>query len=288
MTETLDAASLNSPALARFSVRPNVVAMARERRVPVLDVVVPVYNEQTALAASVRRLHRYLAVSLPYSARITIADNASTDDTASIAAKLADELADVRVVRLEQKGRGRALSEVWSASDAQVLAYMDVDLSTDLAALQPLVAPISVVQSPLAIDDNIDGQYIVMASEVNIPAMSGEMPLLLPDTVMTVLAKLLPGASNSEHTDWPNATVSAELVYPTPALRNEVKNYSSLVLATPGSAKATAVTTDTPPAVAIRRTATQDFDRVIVTVTNFLVTTGQPFWLINRAVIQKL
>lgn len=116
-----------------------------------LDVVVPVYNEQTALAASVRRLHRYLADSLPYSARITIADNASTDDTASIAAKLADELADVRVVRLEEKGRGRALRGVWSTSDAPVLAYMDVDLSTDLAALQPLVAPLISGHSDLAI-----------------------------------------------------------------------------------------------------------------------------------------
>jgi glycosyltransferase involved in cell wall biosynthesis len=151
MTETLGATSLNSPALVRFSVRPNVVAAARERRVPVLDVVVPVYNEQTALAASVRRLHRYLADSLPYSARITIADNASTDDTASIAAQLADELADVRVVRLEEKGRGRALRAVWSVSDALVLAYMDVDLSTDLAALQPLVAPLISGHSDLAI-----------------------------------------------------------------------------------------------------------------------------------------
>jgi putative flippase GtrA len=125
--------------------------MTRERGVPVLDVVVPVYNEQAALAPSVRRLHRYLAESMPYSARITIADNASTDDTASIAATLAEELAGVRVVRLEQKGRGRALHAVWSTSDAPVLAYMDVDLSTDLAALQPLVAPLISGHSDLAI-----------------------------------------------------------------------------------------------------------------------------------------
>jgi hypothetical protein len=118
---------------------------------------------------------------------------------------------------------------------------------------------------------------MVMASEVNIPAMSGETPL--PDTVKTVLAKLLPGASNSEHTDWPNATVSAELAYPTPALRSEVKNDSSLVLAKPGTAKATAATTAIPPAVAIRPTATQDLGR-IVTVANFLLATGQPFCLI--------
>ncbi|MBU9763413.1 glycosyltransferase [Mycobacterium sp. TNTM28] len=133
------------------SVRPDAVAVARERGVPVVDVVVPVYNEQATLAGSVRRLHRYLAESLPYTARITIADNASIDDTPRIAAQLADELDGVRVVRLEQKGRGRALHTVWSTSDAPVLAYMDVDLSTDLAALQPLLAPLISGHSDLAI-----------------------------------------------------------------------------------------------------------------------------------------
>ncbi|WP_123028766.1 bifunctional glycosyltransferase family 2/GtrA family protein [Mycolicibacterium stellerae] len=131
--------------------RPNVIAGARDRRVPVVDVVVPVYNEQAALAASVRRLHRYLAETMPFTARITIADNASIDETPRIAAELADELDGVRVVRLEQKGRGRALHTVWSSSDAPVLAYMDVDLSTDLAALQPLLAPLISGHSDLAI-----------------------------------------------------------------------------------------------------------------------------------------
>ncbi len=121
---------------------------------PVVDVVVPVYNEQVTLAASVRRLHRYLAESVPYRVQITIADNASIDETPRIAAQLAGELDGVRVVRLEQKGRGRALHTVWSSSDSPpVLAYMDVDLSTDLAALQPpLLAPlISGGHSDLAI-----------------------------------------------------------------------------------------------------------------------------------------
>ena len=89
--------------------------------------------------------------SFPYPVRITIADNASIDDTPRIAAELAAELDDVRVVRLEQKGRGRALHQVWADSDAQVLAYMDVDLSTDLAALAPLVAPLISGHSDLAI-----------------------------------------------------------------------------------------------------------------------------------------
>ncbi|ROS41496.1 bifunctional glycosyltransferase family 2/GtrA family protein [Amycolatopsis thermoflava] len=122
---------------------------------PVLDVVVPVYNEETDLAPCVRRLHAYLSDALPYPFRITVADNASTDSTLAIARALAEELAEVEVRHLDQKGRGRALNAVWSASDAQVLAYMDVDLSTDLAALFPLVAPLISGHSDLAIGSRL-------------------------------------------------------------------------------------------------------------------------------------
>jgi putative flippase GtrA len=117
----------------------------------VLDVVVPVHNEQHALEASVRRLHAHLTASLPYSFRITVADNASTDDTLDVAYFLADQLPGIEVVHLPLKGRGRALAQVWGTSDADVLAYMDVDLSTDLAALLPLVAPLVSGHSDLAI-----------------------------------------------------------------------------------------------------------------------------------------
>ena len=131
--------------------RAGVLAEADHHGAPVLDVVIPVFNEQDALAWSVRRLHRYLADTVPFAVRITIADNASVDETPRIAAELAAELDGVRVVRLEEKGRGRALNAVWSHSDALVLAYMDVDLSTDLAALEPLVAPLLSGHSDLAI-----------------------------------------------------------------------------------------------------------------------------------------
>ena len=118
---------------------------------PVLDVVVPVYNEERDLEPSVRRLHAHLTDHFPYPFRITIADNASTDSTPVIATRLAAELPAVTSLRLAQKGRGRALRAAWSASDAQVLAYCDVDLSTDLAALLPLVAPLITGHSDLAI-----------------------------------------------------------------------------------------------------------------------------------------
>ncbi|HTW18593.1 MAG TPA: glycosyltransferase, partial [Mycobacteriales bacterium] len=84
-------------------------------------------------------------------ARITIADSGSTDSTWLIANRLALELPGIRLVRLPEKGRGRALRTAWESSDAAVLAYMDVDLSTDLAALLPLVAPLLSGHSDLAI-----------------------------------------------------------------------------------------------------------------------------------------
>src|SRR5271156_5618417 len=118
---------------------------------PTVEIAIPVHNEEAALEASVRRLHDHCAASLPYSFRIVIADNASEDGTAAIGARLAAELAAVSYVRLTEKGRGRALRRVWSRSDADVLAYMDVDLSTGLEALLPLVAPLISGHSDLAI-----------------------------------------------------------------------------------------------------------------------------------------
>ncbi|WP_217229937.1 bifunctional glycosyltransferase family 2/GtrA family protein [Streptomyces anulatus] len=123
--------------------------------VPVLDVVIPVYNEEKDLRPCVVRLNGHLARTFPYPFRITVADNASTDSTPAVAAALAEELLGVRYVRLEEKGRGRALRTVWSASDAPVLAYMDVDLSTDLNALLPLVAPLISGHSDLAIGSRL-------------------------------------------------------------------------------------------------------------------------------------
>ncbi|MFE2987979.1 glycosyltransferase [Streptomyces sp. NPDC059262] len=122
---------------------------------PVLDVVIPVYNEERDLGPCVRRLHQHLVGTFPYRFRITIADNASTDATPDVAAAMAAALPGVRHARLEQKGRGRALRTVWSASDAPVLAYMDVDLSTDLNALLPLVAPLISGHSDLAIGSRL-------------------------------------------------------------------------------------------------------------------------------------
>ncbi|MGA4993242.1 glycosyltransferase [Nonomuraea bangladeshensis] len=120
-------------------------------RTRLVEVVVPVYDEQRALRESVTRLHGYLTRNFPYGFRITIADNASTDDTWQIATELERELPHVRAVHLDEKGRGRALRQVWSRSEADVVSYMDVDLSTDLDAFLPLVAPLLSGHSDLAI-----------------------------------------------------------------------------------------------------------------------------------------
>jgi putative flippase GtrA len=122
---------------------------------PAVEIVVPVLDEVDVLAASVRRLHQYLVESFPFSYRITIADNGSTDGTWEAAEALAAELPDVRAVRFGVRGRGGALRSVWSESDAEVLSYMDVDLSTDLAALLPLVAPLISGHSDLAIGSRL-------------------------------------------------------------------------------------------------------------------------------------
>ncbi|MFE3449575.1 glycosyltransferase [Nonomuraea sp. NPDC059194] len=125
--------------------------MTTELRTRLVEVVVPVHNEQRALPVCVARLHEHLTTSFPYGFHITIADNASSDGTWPVALELAARYPGVSAVRLEEKGRGRALRSVWAASEADVVSYMDVDLSTGLDAFLPLVAPLLSGHSDLAI-----------------------------------------------------------------------------------------------------------------------------------------
>ncbi|SBS72409.1 Glycosyl transferase family 2 [uncultured Mycobacterium sp.] len=121
----------------------------------ILDIVIPVYNEEHDLPACVRRLHQYLQDEVPYRARIIVADNASTDATLAVARQLSEELRDVEVLHLDEKGRGGALAAAWASSSADVVAYMDVDLSTHLSALMPLVAPLVSGHSDIAIGSRL-------------------------------------------------------------------------------------------------------------------------------------
>jgi putative flippase GtrA len=137
-----------APAIGRSLDDPLTVA-------PVVDVVLPVYNEADGLATSVHRLHAFLSHRFPFSWRCTIVDNASTDDTWFEALSLARDLPHVRALHLERKGRGHALRHAWSATDAAIAAYMDVDLSTDLDALLPLLAPLVSGHSEVAIGSRL-------------------------------------------------------------------------------------------------------------------------------------
>jgi len=120
-----------------------------------VDIVIPVYNEEAALEFSVHRLHAYLTGRFPLSWTVTIVDNASRDQTWGIACRLANELIGVRAIHLDEKGRGRALRAAWSTSTARIVAYTDVDLSTDLDGLLPLVAPLLSGHSDVAIGSRL-------------------------------------------------------------------------------------------------------------------------------------
>jgi glycosyltransferase involved in cell wall biosynthesis len=104
-----------------------------------VDIVIPVYNEEHVLAQSVATLRKFLAEGFAHQYRIVVADNASTDGTLAVAQRLAQKHPDVASLHIPQKGRGRALRVAWLSSPADILSYMDVDLSTDLAAFPPLI-----------------------------------------------------------------------------------------------------------------------------------------------------
>lgn len=107
---------------------------------PSLNIVIPVYNEEAELEESVKTLSEYLKTALSdFSWNITIVDNASTDSTLSIAKRLSKATPHVRYLHLDEKGRGRAVKKAWIESDDDILAYMDVDLSTDLKHFPSLV-----------------------------------------------------------------------------------------------------------------------------------------------------
>jgi putative flippase GtrA len=141
---------------------PLSVGPSLDRLTADVEIVVPVYNEEQSLGGSVDRLQRYLSEHFPLTWLITVADNASTDNTWGIACRLAKEMDGVRAMHLSEKGRGRALRAVWLQSNATVVAYMDVDLSTDLAALLPLVAPLITGHSDVAIGTRLaEGARVV-------------------------------------------------------------------------------------------------------------------------------
>ncbi len=108
-----------------------------------VDAVIPVYNEEHVLARSIATLHAFLTEHLPYDWRIVVADNASTDGTLNVARQLKEQFTRFDYIHLGQKGRGRALRKAWLDSSADILSYMDVDLSTEIEKYPALIRSIA-------------------------------------------------------------------------------------------------------------------------------------------------
>ena len=103
---------------------------------PSVEITVPVYNEEKELEENISTLYSFCDKNLTkYNWHITIADNASTDNTPVIASTISKKNSKILSFRLEQKGRGRAVKRVWSQSKCDYCVYMDLDLSTDLVHL---------------------------------------------------------------------------------------------------------------------------------------------------------
>ncbi|OGF58310.1 MAG: hypothetical protein A2Y62_18585 [Candidatus Fischerbacteria bacterium RBG_13_37_8] len=114
--------------------------MSNDKKQFLVDILLPVYNEEHVLEKSVTTLRNFLLNNATdFKWIISIGDNASIDKTLEVAEKLESAYPEVRALHVGQKGRGRMVKYVWKNSEADVLAYMDVDLSTDLKCLPPLV-----------------------------------------------------------------------------------------------------------------------------------------------------
>ena len=148
--------SINQPMVgARATAGGNTSAPYRALHDPLVEIVVPVLNEEKILRHSITKLNDYMARHLPWRYRITMADNGSSDRTPIIAQQLVEELATVRLVQLKQRGRGRALRQVWLDSEAAILSYMDVDLSTSLDDFIPMIQPLILGEAGVAIGSRL-------------------------------------------------------------------------------------------------------------------------------------
>lgn len=129
-----------------------------------VDVVIPVYNEEHVLPQSIDVLHRFLGENLRHDWRIVVADNASIDATLAVARRLAQEYSNIEALHIPQKGRGRALRAAWLESGADICSYMDVDLSTELAAFPKLIDAIAVEGYDVAIGSRLAEQARIKRS----------------------------------------------------------------------------------------------------------------------------
>jgi glycosyltransferase involved in cell wall biosynthesis len=122
-----------------------------------VDLVIPCYNEAHVIADSIRSTLSFLDEHPEHEWRIVVADNASTDGTLDAACELeAAHPGLVVVLHIPVKGRGLALRTAWLTSDAEICAYMDVDLSTDLKHLPELIDPLAADEADLSFGTRLD------------------------------------------------------------------------------------------------------------------------------------
>jgi ubiquinone/menaquinone biosynthesis C-methylase UbiE len=121
-----------------------------------VDITIPVLNEAGSIVSTLTTLAAHLDAQSPYDWCITVADNGSTDETFELATAFAAANPRTRVMRLEERGRGRALKQAWSTSAADIVAYMDVDLSTGLESLGPLLDPVADGRCDVSIGSRLD------------------------------------------------------------------------------------------------------------------------------------
>ncbi|MBD3359736.1 MAG: glycosyltransferase [Candidatus Buchananbacteria bacterium] len=101
-------------------------------------LALPVYNEEKVLEKSVLKLYNYFKNNIKDDWQIVIVNNASIDKTKKVADSLAQKFLKVDSLNLEDKGRGNALKNVWQKYEADIYAYCDIDLATDIFAFKKL------------------------------------------------------------------------------------------------------------------------------------------------------
>lgn len=121
-----------------------------------INITVPVLNEENKLEASISRVVRFVEEHLTtHRFEIVIADNGSSDQTPEIGQELSRRYPSVKYLHIGERGRGRALSQVWLASDADIMSYMDVDLSSDLEDFPRLIQPLVYGRADIAIGSRL-------------------------------------------------------------------------------------------------------------------------------------
>lgn len=156
-----------------------------------IDIVLPVLNEAHVIARSVSTLHAYLSQHVPHRWRIIIADNGSTDGTAEAARQLEVRYPEVQLIQLTEKGRGRALKQAWLQSSADILAYMDIDLSTNLDSFVPMITPLIMGEAAVA-----TGSRLMKQSRTT---GSGSLLFLLSQLTQSLTCGALPGQRGASH-----------------------------------------------------------------------------------------